>query len=466
MFDLWRGGEPLRALPMPSAVKVGRARWNEPDRSGWSDLDRTVKWEELSGECRGMTGGCEMPPPGGGELWATESRRLVTWKCLCPTAIEAIRSLRCWFSMATFGPARGWEAAQRREEREAQRRLRELDRRRKEEAKLSAQEAARLEVESYEAQLEVLLSVHKAHVERWDWVGIASSLPPHSPQRFRRQELISRRRSCVTFASGLEASADEIEEAVAQDELHFQEASEWYRRHHEQWANSSALARRILTGDEGAYLRALRELNQLNEVATLGSSLRWTVHGPRLLECRLKVHSVEAIPKEVKSLAASGKLSVKPMAQARFQELYQDYICSCILRVGREAFALLPIETVLVTALVDITDHRTGHPIEESVLSVALNRVPFEALAFERLDPSDAVATFLHRGDFKATRKGGAFVPIAPLVPADLPRSDIRTTDPNQLLEGVRKLREALKAEIAEVARRLGQQELPDSLVT
>ena len=73
---------------------------------------------------------------------------------------------------------RAMEAAQRRQQRESQRRLRELEHQAKEQAKLSAIEQAQLEVETFEGQLEVLLSVHKEQGEAWDWTSLAAALPP------------------------------------------------------------------------------------------------------------------------------------------------------------------------------------------------------------------------------------------------------------------------------------------------
>jgi hypothetical protein len=92
---------------------------------------------------------------------------------------------------------RAIQAAERRQQRDAQRRLRELERQAKEQAKLSAIEQARLEVERFENQLEVLLSVHKEHGETWDWTAIAASLPPPKPQKISRHEYQVRQRVTV-----------------------------------------------------------------------------------------------------------------------------------------------------------------------------------------------------------------------------------------------------------------------------
>ena len=74
------------------------------------------------------------------------------------------------------GDLRKLDAAQRRDEREAKRRQRELERRLKEQAKLSALEQARLEVEAHENELEVLLSIHKERSAAVDWRAFASGL--------------------------------------------------------------------------------------------------------------------------------------------------------------------------------------------------------------------------------------------------------------------------------------------------
>jgi hypothetical protein len=72
--------------------------------------------------------------------------------------------------MGWKGTLRAIEAFQRRQQRDAQKRQRELERQNKEQAKLSAIEQARLEVETHENKLEVLLSVHREQGEIWDWV--------------------------------------------------------------------------------------------------------------------------------------------------------------------------------------------------------------------------------------------------------------------------------------------------------
>src|SRR5258706_12531209 len=92
---------------------------------------------------------------------------------------------------------RAMEAAQRQQQRDSQRRLSELERQAKEQAKLSVIEQARLEVETFEGQLEVLVSVHKEQGEVRDWTTLAAALPPPSPQRNSRHEQKAKQRVTV-----------------------------------------------------------------------------------------------------------------------------------------------------------------------------------------------------------------------------------------------------------------------------
>jgi hypothetical protein len=346
---------------------------------------------------------------------------------------------------------RAIQAAERRQQREAQRRLRELERQAKEQAKLSAIEQARLEVERFENQLEVLLSVHKEHGETWDWTAIATSLPPPRPQRILRHEYRARQHVAVLPAQQKEASQHFIEQARLQDNEEFEKASKAYDEQMVEWEKLKNLARRILAGEHKAFTETLVELNPFVEISDLGSAIHFTVHTPNLVECVLKVNGKQAIPTEVKILTASGKVSIKPMPKGRFHEIYQDYVCGCVLRVARELFALFPVETVLVTAAVDSLDTRTGHVTELPVLSVAMPRTDISRLNFDQLNPSDAIENFQHRGDFKTSRKTETFQPITPLTPADITQISVESLAFNELLANIQRLREQFKAEIAQL---------------
>lgn len=300
------------------------------------------------------------------------------------------------------------DAARKREERASLKRQRELARMLKEQEKLSAKEQARLEVEAFENSLEVLLSIHKEASAKFDWMGQLCALPPHMPLN-------------------------------SDPTAHEQERAEW--------AKMRGLAKRVLAGEEQAYDEALRELSAFGELSTLGSSIAFRVHHPKLIECELMVNGRDAIPAEVKSLTAAGQLSVKAMPRARFHEVYQDYVCGCVLRAAREVLALLPVDNVIVTAKVSTVQTSTGTNVVTPVLSVAIPRAVVEWLNFSQLDPSDSIENFTHRGDVMASRKSAEFVPTTPLQPADIAGNDPTQYGVSDVLIRVRQLRAEMSAQ-------------------
>jgi hypothetical protein len=311
--------------------------------------------------------------------------------------------------MGWKGTFRAMEAAERRQQRDAQKRQRELERQYREHAKLSAIEQARLEVETHENKLEVLLSVYKEQGEIWDWAAVAASLPPPCPRMNSNQELRTKQLLLVSTSQQKEGAKAAIEKARMQDEQAFQEATQAYAQEKSEQEKLRNLAFRILAHNHKAYTEALAELSPLREISDLGSSLYFTVHSATLIECAMKVNSTQTIPTEIKTLTTSGKISVKPVPKGRFHEIYQDYVCGCMLRVAREVFAMLPVEDLLVTALADLLDPRTGYTAEQPVLSAMMARAVIVRLNFEQIDPSEALVNFRHRGDFKAKRQIGCF---------------------------------------------------------
>ena len=349
---------------------------------------------------------------------------------------------------------RAMEADKRSQERESLKRQRELEQRAKEQAKLSAIEQARLEVETFENQLDGLVSIHREQSEVLDWEEFAASLPPPAPQKKSYHELKTKQRVTVLLPSQKVNSEAEIDQARLQDEQSFQVETQVYSDQKVKWEKLKDLSRRVLAGEHKAYTEALVEFNPFAEMSDLGSSIYFVVHGTKLIECVLKINGKRAIPAEIKSLTASGKVSIKPMPKGRFHEIYQDYLSGCVLRVAREAFALLPVDTVLVTASADSLDSRTGHTVEEPVLSVAMSRSAVARLNFDQLDASDALENFQHRGDFKASRKSESFNSIVPLTPADIAHNSIEEMSFQNLLATIQKMREELKSKIAEIIPR------------
>jgi len=339
------------------------------------------------------------------------------------------------------------EQAERRKEREALKARREIERQRKAQAKLTEQEQARLEVQTYENDLDVLLSIHKECRDPIDWMGLFCILPPAPPSKRSRHELQAVFKEPAALGGSENATA-----GIVVDFAVYETAKKNYLDEHAQWHYWHTLAESILGKNVSAYSQAINDLAPFAEISQLGSSLRFVIHTASLVECTLTVNGLGIIPSQIKALTASGKLTTRKMPQGRFHEIYQDYVCGSALRTAREIFALLPVEHVLVTTMVDDTDPASGNRAEIPVLSVLFDRPTFSTLQFDQLDPSDSIALFEARGDATASRRSGVFTRIQPYTPDDFQLS-MDTTLPSlaYLVARAQEMQEAMKSSSSKI---------------
>lgn len=86
----------------------------------------------------------------------------------------------------------------------------------------------------------------------------------------------------------------------------------------------------------------------------------------------------------------------------QYNDLLQDYVCGCAIRIARDIFALLPLRSVLINAIDN----------GEDILSVKFKKRSFETLNFSRIDASDTVEQFEYRMNFNLH---DGFKPIIPI---------------------------------------------------
>jgi hypothetical protein len=314
-------------------------------------------------------------------------------------------------------------AASRRIERESYRRRRDLERKHINYEKMAEFDRVRYEVELYENQLELLLSVHKECGTEWNWQAIQNAAPPLEPILGNEHELhagysLARYTPSISdrflFRSKAKRKAllEVIDEGKQRDLEDYQQALQNHNFALEGWEYSRQFASRILAGDLTAYHEAIREANPFNDLKLLGSSIQFMLPNATTAHAVLRVNSTRVIPSEIKTQLKTGRLSVKPMPKASFFEVYQDYVCGCVLRVARELFALLPLRLVLLTAIGEIFNSQNGNYEEKPVLSVAVPRLQLGNVNWNLVDPSDAMNNFVHRMCFKKGKGLFAIVPI------------------------------------------------------
>lgn len=313
--------------------------------------------------------------------------------------------------MGWKGTVRSINAAYRAADRDSKRRHRELQRQEKEYAKMQLLDQAAYDVDAYENHLERFLSIHKESISPINWLGIKNQSEPKKLAPSAEHEDAAKqieaayKPTWIDRLFGLEQKkraklASEIKQAVEQDiSANSQAELEWMNAHTE-WSSDVALAEGVLKNDSKAKLEAIRQIDPFSEISELGSELKFSIKETGLLECELIAHGKSVIPYEIKSLLSSGKLSVKKMPITKFNELYQDYVCGCTLRISHEIFSILPEEKIVITVIDSLLNSSTGHLEELPILSVMVPRATVLRLNMETVDPSDSMSNFVHNMSF------------------------------------------------------------------
>lgn len=287
---------------------------------------------------------------------------------------------------------------------------------------------AAMEVARHKALIDTLTNLHKECGEEVDWEQMRLEGAPAKPKlkydrqaaamavlqdyypsileklfgqaKLKRQELVNR------------VNKARLEDAAANKEL-----MDAYKKTYAEWKSRKEVATKVLAGSAQAYYDALKLANPFGRIVGLGRSIQFSAEDGRPVRAVVSVYSEEDLPREIKILSKSERVSTREMPPIMLRGLHATHVCSSVLRVARETFALLPVDVVIVTAMAMVLNTKTGHSNNTPILSAAIRRREIRSLNFLTLDPVDAMANFTLRMNFKKVK---GFEPIEPLEPSDL----------------------------------------------
>ena len=316
--------------------------------------------------------------------------------------------------MGWKGTLRSVNAAVNRMEREANRRQRELARQQKIQNKINELEQAAYEVEIFNDYIKQIKTIHTECSPVIDWMRIARQAEPVKPTRLSAKEVAAKRK-LENFKPGVfqkllgrsEEAKKKLQNKViaakCEDDEVYENALREYQLDMLSWSDECGLARKVICGDPQSYIHVLEKFGGFKEIGDLGTGLQFTVSEEAFVRVDLNIHSKDIIPADSKSLLKSGKLSIKKMNKSMFNEIFQDYVCSAVLRVAREVFAVLPVDKAEITAVDEILNRSTGHLETQPILSVLVARDTLESINLDAIDPSDSMSNFVCNMEFKKT---------------------------------------------------------------
>ncbi len=317
--------------------------------------------------------------------------------------------------MGWKGTVRSIGAAVRAAERDEKRRQRELEKQQKQYEKMQELEQAECEVEVYENHIEVIQSIHRECSDPIDWKSIAISKEPQNPENLKNHEKAAKSDAenySPSFIDKLfkrdgkkrKRLDESISSAIEEDETEHKESVARWEKELYDWKKRVDIAQLLLKGDGTAKIDAINYLDPFSEISTLESSISVSVGSAGVVEATIHIHGDDIVPSEVKILLKSGRLSVKNMPKGKFNEIYQDYVCSCVLRVANELFCAIPDTIVIVTAVDELLSTKTGHLEKSPILSVCVPRKTLDSLNMNNIDPSDSMSNFIHNMSFKKAK--------------------------------------------------------------
>ena len=151
----------------------------------------------------------------------------------------------------------------------------------------------------------------------------------------------------------------------------------------EMWRYYHEFAPKVLSGDIDTYLQLIYEVNPLDDLLAYGGNFEFGTDNAQKIEVEFSVNE---------SALISAK---RQLNSVQYNLLLQDFVCSVCIRIARDMFALLPINHVIVHAVMN----------GDTVVSVDFDRAKLSKVKFGYIDPSDTVSTFNCRMSF--TENGG-----------------------------------------------------------
>lgn len=272
---------------------------------------------------------------------------------------------------------------------------------------------------TYNDYVNTLVSIHKSCSSKVDWNSFLNEPEPLKPKKTRNREEVAAAALHLYTASffdrlfcreaGKKAKLQlALDQAVQADLSEFNRCAEKYNEDFEDWTTVKRIAQGVLSDDPIAQRDAISFFEPFTNISQLGTQINCVINHIGLT-VNLSVNSLEIVPDYVLSTTSTGKLSNKKMTVSRFNELYQDYVCSAAIRVAREMFALLPIDCIYVNSIADLLDASTGRIKPQTILSCKFIKENLDRLHFDRIDCSDAMRNFVHRMSFS---KNTGFAPV------------------------------------------------------
>lgn len=268
-------------------------------------------------------------------------------------------------------------------------------------------EYAKAAVEEYEDHINAIRLLHTEHEEPINWKQIYEINEPfNDPYITPGPRETDAREKFNNYKPGFFAKRFKFAENSNQTYYQnlIEKGKKEDREQYNEWKNLHILAEGAVNGDTDTMLEIVENMQPFEDLTEFGSGFEMGFLNSDIVEVEFMIMADTVVPAEAKSLTSTGKLSVKPLAKGKRLDIMQDYVCSCILRIAGDLFAILPVNGVLIHAMDTFIDTAVGSTDAKDIVSVFIDRSTFNTLNLEAIDPSDSMQNFKCNMTFLKTK--------------------------------------------------------------
>ena len=308
----------------------------------------------------------------------------------------------------------GWKGTLRSVNAELNRQARASEKRHRQNLKEQQREDAYNIVQDQDDYFHRITSLHQKCRASLNWDKIEASKPPKMPipdtpltdkavqalENFKPNFLVRLLSLQGVRRKRLE---EQITKSKQIDAENLAQTMKAYEKRKQTWDKNQDLLKRLKT-DGNALIEALQEHLNISDLP-IGKLVEFEVSDEMQVDVYLTVLPFEEIvPNELYSLRQSGTLSTKKIPKGKGLELYQDHVCSALLRAARETLGVIPVDFIRANALVHGVNTQTGHLENQIILSAVVVRETLKSLKLNNIDPSDSMNNFVFNTNFKKTK--------------------------------------------------------------
>lgn len=270
------------------------------------------------------------------------------------------------------------------------------------------------QVLDYENHIATITSLHKNSDEEIHWNEIKDTKKPfefmHGPRQTQATLALEQYKPTMLeklIPAKAQKTKDQLTRAIEQ-------AAAEEKQEYEEWNHMLLLANSVLKGDIDAYFEVLKEMKPLDDLLDYIGDIEYGSNESTTMEVEYRVKYDEVVPTYVISLTPTGKVSKKELTKTAYFTIVQDYVASSAIRIARDLFAHLPLQTVVIHAMEHSVNSATGHEEENTIISIVFDRSILYSLNFDNIDPSSALTNFNHNMKFLKTT---GFKPVERMTP-------------------------------------------------